>query len=107
MTRSSRSRKGPWLDQVDARSLAAVSVTAGLLSLWAFGVAEFLWRPALGVLGSTVAGVTISYLIVRTTRRRPELLQLYRAGLVWILAPTVAAVVGGLIVAIMTTGWRP
>ena len=107
MTRSSRIRKGPWLDQVDARSLAAVSVAGTVLSLWAFGVAESLWRPALGILGGGVAGVTTLYLIVRITRRRPELLQVYRAGLVYVLAPTVAAILGGLIVAIVTSGWRP
>ena len=107
MTRSSASHDAQWLDQLNARTLAAVSVAGALVSLWAFGVAESLWRPALGFLGGSVAGFMTLYLIVRTTRRRPQLLQLFRAVLVYVLAPTIAAVIGGLIVVVLTSGWRP
>ena len=107
MTRSSASHDALWLDQFNARTLAAVSIGGAVVSLWAFGVAESLWRPVLGFLGGSVAGFTTLYLIVRTTRRRPQLRQLYRAVLVYVLAPTLAAVVGGLVVAVLTSGWRP
>ena len=107
MTRSSRSLKRRSLSQFDSRTLAAVAIGGAVLTLWAFGVAESLWRPALGILGGTVAGVSSAYLVVRATRRRPQLVELYRAILIYLLAPTVAVVIGGLIVALVTHGWRP
>jgi type II secretory pathway component PulF len=49
----------------------------------------------------------IVQIMVGTTRRRPQLVQLYLALLTYLIAPTIAVVIGGLIVAIVTGAWRP
>jgi hypothetical protein len=66
-----------------------------------------LWRPVLGALGGTAAMAVIVQIMVGTTRRRPQLVQLYLALLTYLIAPTIAVVIGGLIVAIVTGAWRP